>query len=104
MSARARDLWVFATGQSRPHIAERERAVMKRQRSIVALEQVPLDQRDLVKNCFFCYCPKHPTKRQAVAAVTDEGLNHFYGICGFHAEVYPFTEEEEQKRPMVCPY
>lgn len=79
---------------------------MDRQRSIVPLEQIPSDQQDSVKNCFYCYCPKHPKKPRpvAVAAVKVEGLSLYSGICSNHAEVYPFTEEERQKQPMRCPY
>jgi hypothetical protein len=73
-------------------------------RSIVALGQVPSDWQDLVKNCFYC-CPKHGTeKKKAVAAIATEGQSQFFGICGYHAEAYPLTEEQRQQRPMVCPY
>lgn len=80
---------------------------MERKRRIVALEQVPQDQQDLVKNCFYCHCPKHDKKVKAVAAVEaiyPSGRIFFYGICGYHAEAYPLTEEQVQQRPIRCPF
>jgi hypothetical protein len=79
-----------------------------KERRIVAVEQVPMDKRKFVESCFYC-CPKHhPTPVKAVAAVEVMELwgigPLFFGICGNHAEVYPFTEEEVKKRPMVCPH
>ncbi len=77
-----------------------------RKRRIVTLEQVMPDQRDLTQNCFYCYCPKHPKYRKAIAAVEVEILHNtksYFGICGYHAEVYPLTKEEEGKHSMWCP-
>ena len=76
-----------------------------KKRRIVPLEQVSRDQRDVVTNCFYCSCPKHPKQVKAVAAV-EAGMadshNLYFGVCGHHAEVYPLTEEEEKRKPMVC--
>ena len=76
-------------------------------RRIVALEQVPEDQRQLTQRCLYC-CHRHgrePRKAVAAVEVTEAWmLKGFYGICGYHAEVYPFTEEDAKKRPMICPY
>jgi len=77
---------------------------MKR-RQIVPLEQVSPDQQNLVTNCLYCSCPKHPKSVKAVAAVEVEmaySHNLYFGICGNHAEVYPLTEEEKKHKPMVC--
>ena len=78
------------------------------ERRILAREQVPSDQQETILHCFYCYCPKHPRERKAVAAIEakmvlcGQTVRHYYGICGYHAEVYPFTEEERQQRPMYC--
>lgn len=76
-------------------------------RRIIPLSQVNPERRDEITTCFYCYCPKHAKKSKAVAAVettTPSGQVLYYGICGNHAEVYPFTEEEKKQKPMVCVY
>jgi hypothetical protein len=79
-------------------------------RRIIPLDQVEPDQQHLTQNCSFCYCPKQPKKpkTKAVMAVEVEvgtpcHSRLYIGICGNHAEVYPLTEEEEEKHPMWCP-
>lgn len=77
-------------------------------RRIIRLDEVPEEERR--DTCFYCYCPKHRKHKsdlsRAVAAVevtAPTGRLFYYGICGNHAEVYPRTEEEEARKPMLCP-
>lgn len=79
------------------------------ERRIIPLAQVPESAQHFVQTCFYHTCPKHHREVKAVAAVKVEGLMEgcpalYFGICGNHAEVYPFTDEEARKHPMRCPH
>lgn len=82
---------------------------------IVLLEQVPPEEQETILYCFYCRsCPYHGKKVKAVAAIEitspeieafapGEGI--FYsGICCTHAEVYPRTEEDVERKPLLCPH
>ena len=82
---------------------------------MVLLEQVPPDERQAIMYCFYCRsCPYHGKKVKAVAAVEittpaieafapGKGIS-FTGICSNHAEAYPRTEEEAERKPLLCPH
>jgi hypothetical protein len=74
-------------------------------RRIVALEQVPEDQRTQSwPSCFYCYSPRHNRTGKAVAAIEVEveppGENQFFGICGNHLEVSPLTGEWQMRKTL----
>ena len=68
---------------------------MARNRLVPLTPDLPEDEGFPVQNCN--HCAGEGVDRKAVIALEHEGKIHrFYGLCGNHAEVSPYTEEWTQ--------
>lgn len=65
---------------------------MPRQRLVPLTPDLPEDEGFPVYNCN--YCAGEGVERKSVVAMEHDGKIHqYYGMCGHHAEVLPYTPE-----------